>query len=305
MNNTGRNAEFLYLGIDGGGSKCRVVLVDENEQVLGEGLSGPANPLRGMALATSSILDAACQALKQAGLPETDMGRLVVGAGLAGVNLPSYYQQFIAWQHPFAALHLTTDLHIACLGAHGGQDGAVIICGTGSCGLVSVNGQLLEVGGHGFPYGDSGSGAWFGLQILHYVLRSLDGLVPATAMADELLAATGQSDAVGLSSYFVQATPTSYARYAPLVFNSAVAGDSAAIKLVEQGAAYISEIANRLLQSRPPRLSMIGGVAEQLQQWLPPALRSTIQPALQQPQFGAVSFARQHQLKNGRVVHYE
>ena len=283
----------LYLGIDGGGSKCRVVIVSPDQQVLGEGLSGPANPLRGMKVATDSILNATQQALTCAGLPFNDMSRLIVGAGLAGVNVPQYYQLFSDWQHPFKKLYLTSDLHVACMGAHQGQDGAVIIVGTGSCGLASVNGKLLEVGGHGFPYGDNGSGAWFGMQMLHKVLLSLDGLAPSTLMTDLLLQELGLHDTMSLVSHFMHATPTTYAKLAPLVFTAAEAGDATAMALVQQGASFIAAIAKRLLTVNPPRLSFIGGLAYKILPYLPAEVQQKVTPALQEPELGAIWFARQ------------
>lgn len=283
----------LYLGIDGGGSKCRAVIVSSDQHILGEGLSGPANPLRGMKVATDSIISATQQALTCAGLAFNDMARLTVGAGLAGVNVPQYFQMFSDWRHPFKALHLTSDLHIACMGAHQGQDGAVIIVGTGSCGLAAVNGDIVEVGGHGFPYGDNGSGAWFGMQLLHHVLLSLDQLAAPTLMTDLLLQELGVSDSMGLVSHFMHATPTTYAKFAPLVFTAAEAGDATALRLVEQGAAFIAAIAARLLATKPPRLSFIGGLAHKLLPYLPASVQQQVTPALQTPELGAVWFARQ------------
>ncbi|WP_166839150.1 N-acetylglucosamine kinase [Rheinheimera pleomorphica] len=283
----------LYLGIDGGGSKCRAVIVSSDQHILGEGLSGPANPLRGMKVATDSIISATQQALTCAGLAFNDMARLTVGAGLAGVNVPQYFQMFSDWRHPFKALHLTSDLHIACMGAHQGQDGAVIIVGTGSCGLAAVNGDIVEVGGHGFPYGDNGSGAWFGMQLLHHVLLSLDQLAAPTLMTDLLLQELGVSDSMGLVSHFMHATPTTYAKFAPLVFTAADAGDTTALRLAEQGAAFIGAIAARLLATKPPRLSFIGGLAHKLMPYLPASVQQQVTPALQTPELGAVWFARQ------------
>lgn len=283
----------LYLGVDGGGSKCRVVLMTADNKLLGEGLSGPGNPLRGMQLATASILDATAQALTSAGLPQSTMSQLIVGAGLAGVNLPEYYQLFSAWQHPFASLHLTSDLHIACIGAHNGQDGAVIICGTGSCGLAAVKGQLLEVGGHGFPYGDNGSGAWFGLQVLQQVLRSLDKLIEPTLLTALLQAEVPFSNNLQLVSHFMNASPTDYARLAPLVFLAAEQGDSVARKIVEQGAGHINAIAERLMTIQPVALCLIGGLAYKVEPYLTSAVRQLVVPASQSPEYGAVWFARQ------------
>ena len=283
----------LYLGIDGGGSKCRAVIVSSDQRILGEGLSGPANPLRGMKIATDSILAATRQALTCAGLAFNDMSRLVAGAGLAGVNVPQYYQLFSDWQHPFKQLYLTSDLHIACMGAHQGQDGAVIIVGTGSCGLASVNGQLVEVGGHGFPYGDNGSGAWFGMQLVHKVLLSLDQLAPATAMTELLMQELAARDTMALVSHFMHATPTTYAKYAPLVFTAAEAGDATAQALIEQGAAFITSIAQRLLKAGPPRLSFISGLAHKLLPYLPLNIQQQVTPAQQTPELGAIWFALQ------------
>ena len=77
-----------YLGIDGGGSHCRVMLQDDTGLLLGEGRGGPANPVYGTEQAIQSILTATDQALLQAGLTPADKHQLIVGAGLAGLHLP-------------------------------------------------------------------------------------------------------------------------------------------------------------------------------------------------------------------------
>lgn len=285
----------LYLGIDGGGSKCRVVIVNADNQLLGEGLGGPANPLRGMKIATDSILTATQQALTAAGMTFNDMSRLIAGAGLAGVNMPQYFRLFSEWKHPFAAFYLTTDLHIACIGAHNGSDGAVIIAGTGSCGLADVKGRLLDIGGHGFPYGDNGSGAWFGMQLVHHVLLQQDGLMPSTLLSSLLCQELGVTSTLDIVSHFMHATPTVYAKYAPLVFSAAEQGDATALAIVAQGAAFINQIALKLFELSPPRFSMIGGLAYKLVPYLDSKVQQVLTPALAAPEYGAVWFARQQQ----------
>ena len=292
----------LYLGIDGGGSKCRVVIVDAADRLLGEGLGGPANPLRGMKVATDSILTATQQALQAAGMTFNDMSRLIAGAGLAGVNMPQYFQLFSEWQHPFAEFHLTTDLHTACIGAHKGADGAVIIIGTGSCGLADVNGQCLDVGGHGFPYGDNGSGAWFGNQLVHHVLLAKDQIGAPTHMTKLLSDALGVSGTLEIVSQFMHATPTVFARYAPLVFAAAEQGDQVAAEIIQAGARHIDNIALRLLSLKPERLSLIGGLAYKVQPYLSAPVQALLAPAQAAPEFGAVWFARARQAKRQAAV---
>ncbi len=293
MNARAGQSGSLFLGIDGGGSKCKVVLLDANGQLLAEGLGGPANPLRGMKVATDSIISATQQALTAAGLGLGEMARLVVGAGLAGVNMPQYFRAMQEWQHPFAELHLTTDLHVACIGAHQGQDGAVIIAGTGSCGLASVQGQVLEIGGHGFPYGDNGSGAWFGNQLVHHVLLHHDELGPATLLSALLAEQLGTAETLAIVAHFMHATPTIFAKYAPLVFVAAEQGDAVAMEIVRIGAQHIENMAMRLFHLNPPRLAMIGGLAYKIVPYLNDAVRAKIVDAATAPEYGAVWFAQQ------------
>lgn len=282
----------MYLGIDGGGSKTKAILVDEKNQLLGEGIAGASNPLHGLEQAITSVTLAAELALESAGLARSQLSRLVVGAGLAGVNLPDLYKVMSEWQHPFGQFFLTTDLHVACLGAHSGADGAVIITGTGSCGYSTVLGKSLIVGAHGFPFGDKGSGAWFGLEALKYTLLASDGLAPSSALKASVEASLG-AQGIDLVGKMVGATSKDYAKLAPLVLDLADQQDQVCLSLAQDGADYISAVANKLLAQGAQRLSMIGGVSERLQRWMAADVVARLTPPQMQPEFGAVLFARE------------
>lgn len=283
--------ELLFLGIDGGGTKCKASIADSRGQLLGSGTGGPANPLHGVARTTDSIAHAAAAALADAGLPPESMSRLVAGAGLAGVNLPSLHRVISQWQHPFAAWYLTTDLHIACLGAHQRDEGAVIVTGTGSCGYVRVKGTECMLGGHGFPFGDQGSGAWMGMEAIKAVLLAHDGLGPKTALTECI---DRELNARGLAIVEAMAGKKSseYARLAPGVFSAAEGGDEVARTILRAGADYVSALAGKLLEYEPPRLSIIGGMAERMRPWLAPDIAGQVAEPLGPPELGAVQYAR-------------
>ena len=111
----------FFLGIDGGGSKCKAIVVNENNEILGSGVSGPANPLYGFDQAIHSITTSAQLALKDAQLHHIKLNNLNVGVGLAGVNLPIQLKQMQCWQHPFKTLDIAHDLFIACYGRERGK----------------------------------------------------------------------------------------------------------------------------------------------------------------------------------------
>lgn len=287
-----QNSDQLFLGVDGGGTKCRASIFSADNKVLGTGVGGPANPLHGQAQAKASILHAVEMALSDAGLPNSEAGNLVAGVGLAGVNLPSLFEVMNTWHHPFKKMYLTTDLHIACLGAHDRDEGAVMIAGTGSCGYSYVNGKATFLGGHGFPYGDKCSGAWIGLEAVKAVLLASDNLGPYTSLTDavgEQLQARG----VMIVDKMGSAKSSDYAKLARLVLDAADAGDEVSVKIMREGADYLSALAEKLLETEPSRMSLIGGLSERLIPWLKPNIATALSAPLNQPEYGAVYYARQ------------
>jgi glucosamine kinase len=283
----------LFLGIDGGGTKCKARLEDAQGRLLGEGLAGPANPVRGVAQTIESILSATELAIIEAKIDVKQISNINAGLGLAGVNLPSSFQSVQKWQHPFANMSLTTDLHIACLGAHDGQDGAVIITGTGFSAGSMIGENHLEIGGHGFVLGDSGSGAKLGASSIRRALEYLDGIAPGSSFIEAVLKQLECSDSVSVVEKTITAKPAFYAQFAPLVLEFANQGDPIATELVNIAANYISRIARRLLANNPPRLAMIGGISTPIGKWLDEDIQEQLSAPLQPPEVGAILFARQ------------
>ncbi|WP_281558264.1 BadF/BadG/BcrA/BcrD ATPase family protein [Thalassomonas sp. RHCl1] len=285
--------EKLFLGIDGGGSKCKAIIMTADNQILGSGISGPGNPLHGFEQAKDSIVKAAYLALIDAGLAETPLTELIAGVGLAGVNLPQQFEQMSAWQHPFKTMFLATDLLIACLGAHQGQDGAVMITGTGSCGFSYVRGQEFIIGAHGFPHGDKGSGGWFGLQAVEQVLLSLDGFKPVSILSKSLMDKLDCHTSTDIVEAVAGKPAAFYAGLANLVFDAAEVGDALALAIVHEGGAYISKVARALWQKNPPAMSIIGGLSSRLMPWLDQEVRERLITPKSPPEVGSVLFARQ------------
>jgi glucosamine kinase len=291
------NSPQYILGIDGGGSKTKTVIVSEGNIVLGTGISGPGNPLHGFEQSINSITESALLALKNAGLEHLKLSDLVAGVGLAGVNLPSLHKKMSEWENPFKKMFLASDLLVACLAAHDGKDGAVMISGTGSCGFSYVKGEEFMMGGHGFPQGDKASGAWFGLQACETVLLALDGVAPPTAMTSILLDVLGVSDEMGIVESTAGKKATHFGKMANLVFDCAEQGDATALKIIEEGIEYIMAMTTRLEQKNPERVAMLGGLTRRIVPFMTAEFRAKLTYPIHQPEIGSVIFARQQLAK--------
>ncbi|MFC5083056.1 BadF/BadG/BcrA/BcrD ATPase family protein [Microvirga arabica] len=286
-----RMTDLLFLGIDGGGTKCRARLRNAQGDLLGEGTGGPSNIRLDPDLVWNSILTACREALSQAGLQENDLGRIHAGMGAAGAGQTSAVERLLARSHPFASFEIDTDAHTAWLGAFNGGDGAILIVGTGSCGYGGVSGQCHYVGGWGYEVSDEGSGAAIGRELLRRCIWAHDGRAPSTPLSDVVLAEF-KNDLEILVDWVGKARPSDFGRYAPLVLDYAERRDPLAIDLVADAAAGLGLIATRLLDLGAPAICLFGGLAEPMRRWLPPPVQRTIVAPMADAVDGAILLAR-------------
>ncbi|MDC0601758.1 hypothetical protein OAP14_01885 [Aliiglaciecola sp.] len=281
-----------FIGIDGGGTKCKARLEDANGNLLSEAVAGPANVARDMQGAVKSIIEASQKAIECSKIKHLSLDKVHAGLGLAGINLPNTKAQFLKHSHPFKSQRVTTDLHIACLGAHEGNDGAIVIVGTGSSGLSIIQHRHHELGGHGFVVGDKGSGAWLGKMAIAHCLETLDGIATANELSAAVLRALECENAYQLVKITLEAKPAFYATLAPLVLQLAKQNQSQAIAIVEEAAAYINKLSFRLLEDSPPRLSFIGGITEPMMCHLDPHIQALACKPKLSPESGAILYSK-------------
>ncbi len=283
--------KLLFMGIDGGGTKCRVRIESCSGQLLSTGLGGTANPSQGLATVTQSIITATQQALVAANLPASAMQNIIVGAGLAGLHLSQYQQIMTSWQHPFKALFLTDDLETALLGAHQGGEGAVVIVGTGFSAMSLVNGKRSAIGGYGFLLADHCSGSWIGHQAVQAALLDIDQLgenTLLTAMLEDKFNGRG----CDLANALVSATPKDFGAIAPLVFLAAEMQDLVAKQIINQSRQFIVRVIDKLVETKPARISLVGGIGQKLQTSFSQETLGKLSAPLQSAEQGAIHFAK-------------
>jgi len=280
-----------FLGVDGGGTGCRARIEDMAGTVLGQGLSGPATTRLGIDEAWASIKRAFDAAIEEAGLDVADIGLIHAGIGLAGIGRKGALTALKAIEHPFASIDFVSDGEGACLGAHSGRDGAIVIAGTGSIGLGLVEGRQLRVGGYGFPISDEGSGAYLGLKVVQLALRAHDGREQKTALLSEILQRF-QNDPMEAVAWMDRASATDYATFAPMVLRHADQGDAVARRIVQSAAGHIDTLIRTLFEKGSPRVCLLGGLASPLEPWLAPDVRRSLKPIDGDAVSGAIILAR-------------
>ena len=257
----------FFLGVDAGGSNCRCRLVDATGRLLATAQAGPANAGLGLDALYATLRDVTGEAVRAAGLAPAQIAGIHAAMGIAGISRPGVRTALEGFAFPFASTLFDTDAAIANLGAHGGEDGAVLIIGTGSVAQVRVRGQSFRIGGYGFPISDEGSGAALGLSAMRHALRALDGRTRATPLSTAVTERFGHDTARAIA-WMDQATPRDYGSFAPLVMDYAEADDAIARSIVEDAAGHIERFIETIFERGATRCALLGGLSAKIRPWL-------------------------------------
>ena len=280
----------LFLGVDAGGSHCRARITDANGKVLGVGQSGPANTRMGIEPLHERLMETCTQAIKAASLSDAQVSKMHAGMGIAGITRMGAKQKLRAMDFPFASLALTSDAIVANLGAHMGGDGATLILGTGSIGIIKLGEDVFSIGGYGFPISDEGSGAALGLSAIRHALRALDGRSRTSPLSQ---AVTRQFDHVTarVVAWMDEATPRDYATFAPLVMEYAENGDETARSIVSEAARHVERFIETIFARGATRCALAGGLSSRMKGWLRARVANRICEPMGDPLDGALLLA--------------
>lgn len=290
----------IFIGVDGGATKSRVRVEDSAGNVLGQGHDGPSNIRLSVDAAWQAIYQAILEALKPANISLDDQAnyRFHAGMGLAGCEVLEAYEEFLRRPHPFTTLRVVSDAHAACLGAHSGKDGSIIIVGTGVVGYQVEKGQAAKVSGWGFPHDDLGGGAWLGLEAARLTFQWLDHRAEKSPLVEDVFDFFNK-DLEHFVTWANRANSSEFARLAPLVINHSQQEEVAAVRLMKKAAHAVDRVGAALLkmQNNPEQslpCSLFGGIAPFIEPWLGEDLRAHLVPREADANVGAILLVREH-----------
>jgi N-acetylglucosamine kinase-like BadF-type ATPase len=224
----------FFVGVDGGGTSTRAVVVDADGRILGRAKGrGAVATSTAPAHAADAVRTVVEAVVREAGV---DGRASVLWAGLAGAG-QAHARDGVARALEAAVIAerviVGTDVEAAFYDAFEEGPGVLLIAGTGSIAWARDDeGRTLRVGGWGAQLGDEGSGYAIGLAGLRAVMRSLDGREPATTLSVLLPDACGVTEAEALVGWIESAGKGEVASLAPRIAAAAAEGDQVARSIV-------------------------------------------------------------------------
>lgn len=259
------------LGIDGGGTRTRAVILNEFGELIGTSLGGPSNyDDIGPDQTRNNLQETIKTAWEQAEVSQQPFDAAFFGMAGVTSNEDRRIIREIACGldiAPNEVIGVHHDIRIALAGALAGRSGLVLITGTGSaCYGINEKGDDWRSGGWGQMLADEGSGYWLGRKAMQAAVQAADGRGAKTRLLDDVmkLLRLDHINDIMHRVYHIGLSRAETAGLAQLVMDAVRDGDVVAQSILTRGidelALTVEAAARKLHMLDTPEISMVGGL---------------------------------------------
>ena len=244
----------ILIGVDAGGTKTVAAAYTPDGTLIATQSGAAGNVAADPGTASRAIIDTIKALLTHIeGLFSASLPLLCVGA--AGVSRGGEILTRAldsAFEGRFDRICVISDAELALHATHGGEDGLLLIAGTGSIGYRKSGSTLYRAGGWGHLLGDEGSAWAIARAAICTVLQATDRGLPAPeplwhAIAAQLQIGTPQA----LLSYVYSHPKADVAALCRAVTQCADGGDPLALRILQQAGEALADLAQELVSRAP------------------------------------------------------
>lgn len=180
-----------FIGIDGGGTKSRLIISDETLNKKSIYIGNSINIFSvGKEKCFSALKELIDTSLNKEKIDVSKVQRIcIAGAGLAREYELKEFSIFFRTNYPSMGTIFTTDIRALMVGALKDKAGICLIAGTGSvCMGQDSNKNIVRAGGLGWRLGDEGSASFIAQEAIKRSIKSYEQRDLETNMLNPLLA---------------------------------------------------------------------------------------------------------------------
>lgn len=293
---------MIIFAVDAGGTKARFAAYEQHGIVLHEFEQASCHPLQVGFKTMGERLAQGIQLLME----QVDQKPAILSFGLAGygqnASIRASIERVIHKTFKDYKTLIHNDVECALKASLQSADGIMVVAGTGSIALRSLNHTQVRCGGWGSQIGDEGSAFWMGRKVLSLFSQMADGRIPKSDLYDlvmETLVLDEPSDLiVHLNQHpHPKEATASLARIAYLGYQK---GDLHCIQIFEEAAFELAKLAQCLHYESPSTIPVkcTGGVFEAKEAILKPLIQNLgkkyrVELSQNPPIYGAYLFAKQ------------
>jgi len=232
----------LYLGVDGGGTKTALAVVDSEGTIRASHLApGTYHVSIGLDGLGKLLVTAVTATLRKTGFQVGDVDFAFFGLSGHGEDsaLLDALNRVPEQCMPAGTFLCGNDMICGWAGSLGCRDGINVVSGTGSICYGERDGRTARTGGWGEIFGDEGSGYWIAVRGLNVFARMSDGRIPVGPLHDLLkwrLQINGDLDLCAQVYGHLKGDRARVAQLCRIVLEASAAGDEQATLILSQAA---------------------------------------------------------------------
>lgn len=218
MNNRKKEETSRYfLGIDGGGTKTHLVIINQDAKIIQEVFRGASSV---DTVSFEASFKTVLEAFESIRFSKPILGIYAGIGGIASENDREKYENGLSEMSYFSKckyIEVRNDVYGALASGTGVLQGMALILGTGSVCFGINKSKTWRCGGYHYKEGDAGSAFDVGIHALKYYARVLDGRYPVSSFSDAIKDHLKLDSFSELVEYFNNLNRTEVAKIAPLV----------------------------------------------------------------------------------------
>jgi N-acetylglucosamine kinase-like BadF-type ATPase len=170
------DGNIFFIGIDSGGTKTELLIQNkDNKSVFSKKYNSLHYSVHGSDKVSNHLYEIITASLNEAGLEIENCKGICIGlAGAREEEDKNRIKQKVSKLLGFKKIIIESDSVIALQGAFNGEDGLILICGTGSILLGLIENKPVRIGGWGWKLGDFGSGYEIGKYAIKNLIEEYD-----------------------------------------------------------------------------------------------------------------------------------
>lgn len=249
------------IGVDGGGTKTEAVAYDLNGEVLAKSLTGFGNLVNDKEEALKNVTDSIKAIIDQLGRDGLKGIYLGLAGSEVGDNARIVYEEVKEKFEIEASVMNDSDLALKALLK--GEDGILVIAGTGSIAFGIKDNNQLKCGGWGHLLGDEGSAYKISIEAIKKMINDQDYGIEMTDLSKDILSELKFDKVDDIVGFVYSSTKDEIAQLAGLVSKHAESGDEFSKNVLVVEGRDIAKQAERIykkLEFNSCRIGLVGGV---------------------------------------------
>lgn len=173
MNST---SSGYFIGIDSGGTKCELIISSPDRKIIfSKKYKGIHYSVAGAEVYSETVSGFITDAVRKCGLILKKCHGICLGiAGAREKKDRNRLSKLFSQKLKLRNIIISSDALTALFGAFGGEEGIILISGTGSVLYGYTENKIIRVGGWGRIFADEGSGYWIGKRALNLITKEYD-----------------------------------------------------------------------------------------------------------------------------------